>query len=610
MDAIVEAGAVPRLLQLLDRGTPEVKEKAALALHNIACNNDPQKITLVKAGALPRLLALLKSGTATAMKHNATSALKLLAAADVLAEAGDLRGIAKLLGTDFGERGAALALRRLAKAPERVPAADAAALPRLVELLDSGTVDGKGMAARALELLGDTDELAEELPPVPPPRAPKPKPVVPKEERRDQQPPELRSSQQAERDRHAEEVAALQRKLTEAKTEIKELEAKIETLETATAAVGAHKERWAPKVLEFAWAQPDEIIIHRRDPKSFLGRGSFGTVYKATFHGTPVAAKVFELTGTMSQGQLDQIMKEAAVMHALHHQHLLKLRAIIQDQEKHEIILVTDLCTKGSLFAVLEELYEWQQRGFQERDAWRGAHEVASALKFLHSKNIVHLDLKSPNILVAHGNKMMVADMGVVAFTQTLTSSGRLGSEPQTRADQPDGRPQGSLKWMAPEMMKVTRKPRGEALKPCDVYSFACVLFELQTGMVPWAGITPQQEAAGLLVMAVRDDADRPDGMEGVVVPPNDLTRLMRDCWHQDPTRRPTFTEICVRTALFLNTTVERWTFSMRQQADARAIAGARAPEQEMGLSEALQRTNFPRWNEVLHRCQQHPQVM
>jgi len=111
-------------------------------------------------------------------------------------------------------------------------------------------------------------------------------------------------------------------------------------------------------------------------------------------------------------------------------------------------------------------------------DALRIAREVAAALDFAHRKGVVHRDIKPENILLHEGGAVM-ADFGVA---RALWAAG--GSETITER----GLAIGTPAYMSPEQAGGELELDGRS----DVYSLACVLYEMLTGRPPFTGGGPR----------------------------------------------------------------------------------------------------------------------
>ncbi|PNH09176.1 Serine/threonine-protein kinase CTR1, partial [Tetrabaena socialis] len=178
--------------------------------------------------------------------------------------------------------------------------------------------------------------------------------------------------------------------------------------------------------------------------------------------------------------------------------------------------IVTEFCARGSLFHIL------RQGGDRPPDARLQravAVAVARGMAYLHSRQppILHLDLKSPNVLIDDRNRVKIADFGLSRMRQrTYVSSGAASGSPE---------------WMAPEVLRCERYAEA-----ADVYSFGVVLWELLTGQAPWADLNAMQ-VVGAVGFARRS---LPDPTEGEPL----LLRLCQACRALDPTHRPDFKQI------------------------------------------------------------------
>lgn len=167
------------------------------------------------------------------------------------------------------------------------------------------------------------------------------------------------------------------------------------------------------------------------------------------------------------------------------------------------------------------------------------ALDAAKGLEYLHSKGIVHFDLKSANLLLGYRDRRpvcKVADFGL-AREKTQTFCSGVSSQ------------RGTLPWTAPEILRtpncVTEK--------VDVFSFGIVLWELWTGKEPYEGLNYHALMMQLANPEVRLRPPIPgtpewEGEEGTGDAPLELApgwqALMERCWAELPQDRPSFSQI------------------------------------------------------------------
>jgi len=107
------------------------------------------------------------------------------------------------------------------------------------------------------------------------------------------------------------------------------------------------------------------------------------------------------------------------------------------------------------------------------------SRQIASGLKYLHEKGIVHGDLTPNNVLIDGNDKLCLADFGL---SMILAESGN----PTFNSCHA-----GNVRWLAPEMLSVPQP--GEMTrptKPADVYSYGCIMLQLLSGQQPYAILT------------------------------------------------------------------------------------------------------------------------
>jgi len=246
---------------------------------------------------------------------------------------------------------------------------------------------------------------------------------------------------------------------------------------------------------------PPGVLVDRYTIERCVGRGGMATVYAAhdSKHDRVVAVKILhpELASSLGAGRF---MREIAIAARLAHPHILPL----YDSGEAEGFLyyVMPFVTNESL---RDRLRREKRLGVDE--ALRIGCQVASALDFAHRHHVVHRDIKPENILLQDGHAV-VADFGIALAVrgspnERLTSTGLMLGTPA---------------YMSPEQVTGESTLDGRS----DVFSLACVLYEVLAGEPPFAGRTAQAAIAKRLttppprIRAVR--ADVPHAVEEVLL--------------------------------------------------------------------------------------------
>ncbi len=198
-----------------------------------------------------------------------------------------------------------------------------------------------------------------------------------------------------------------------------------------------------------------------------LGRGGMATVYLAhdLRHDRSVALKVMHPDVAHTVGP-ERFRREIKLAARLQHPHILTVH---DSGEAAGQLWYTMPYVEG------ESLRDWLRRDPQLSvdDALRITCEVADALGYAHSQDIVHRDIKPENVLLAHGHAL-VADFGVAravhsAAGQQLTETGMSLGTPA---------------YMSPEQGMADPALDGRS----DLYSLGCVLYEMLAGEPPYTG--------------------------------------------------------------------------------------------------------------------------
>ena len=132
--------------------------------------------------------------------------------------------------------------------------------------------------------------------------------------------------------------------------------------------------------------------------KEKIGSGTFSTVRRGIRRSDKKEIAIKIITKTeLNDTEARLIKREIGVMQKLDHQNIVKLYDIFETT--HHLYLIIEYCRGGELF---DELINCTPSGwFSEREASQIIKQIAEALQFMHSKMIIHRDLKLENILIA-----------------------------------------------------------------------------------------------------------------------------------------------------------------------------------------------------------------
>ena len=215
-----------------------------------------------------------------------------------------------------------------------------------------------------------------------------------------------------------------------------------------------------------------------------LGKGGFGITYLAEQKAPcrKVAIKEFYMAdfcernddtshvtlGTsgsreMVKRYLDKFLKEAQNISELEHRNIVSIIDVFE--ENGTAYYVMKYCSGGSLADRLKD------GPMKETDAMSYIRQVADALDFIHSRNIMHLDVKPANILINEQGEAVLIDFGI---------SKHYGRDDRATTSTPVGISHG----YAP-LEQYSKSGVSTFSAATDIYSLGAILYKLLTGVTP-----------------------------------------------------------------------------------------------------------------------------
>ncbi len=229
-----------------------------------------------------------------------------------------------------------------------------------------------------------------------------------------------------------------------------------------------------------------------------LGKGNMGRVFlvKDAQKTKPIALKVM-LAGVMADSMSeDRFLREIDSMKELDHPNIIK---IYEAGQQAGVNYFTMEYIEGT---PLHETISNKKLG--SRRAAEIASQVARAIHYAHTKNIIHRDIKPSNI-VLKGKKPIVMDFGLARKIQGGSKLTRTGSI------------LGTPSYMAPEQTTGKNSAIDERT---DVYAIGATLYELLTKKVPFPGSDP----LSVLMKVVRNPVPSPRSINPLI--PQDLENI------------------------------------------------------------------------------------
>lgn len=245
-----------------------------------------------------------------------------------------------------------------------------------------------------------------------------------------------------------------------------------------------------------------------------IGSGVASQVFLATGPPGWVAVKAIA-SGTCSASDRDLLSK-------IKHPNICQIFGVM---EGPPLCYVLEYCLGGDLFKALHSRKKGTDKliPLGRQCQLSVACDVASAIAYMHSEDMIHRDIKSPNVLLTQpivdtgcNPPAKLADFGLAKVSQQYNTAGV-----------------GTTRWMAPDLARETYG------SSADVFSFGILLWEILSRKIPFAN----HKSDHTLFLKVCLEDLRPNVSECAFIS-SEIVKLMPKCWAKDASSRPSMNEV------------------------------------------------------------------
>lgn len=211
----------------------------------------------------------------------------------------------------------------------------------------------------------------------------------------------------------------------------------------------------------------DDHLTSRFDNVQLVGNGEFSNVYEITFKSVKYAVKRIK-TPIMGPKRRKRIFEEVELLKTLQmnapndregKEYVINF---LNDWEQNDhLYIMMEFCENGPLdkfltdSGKLSKLDEWR--------IWKIMIEIAMGVKYIHSCNIMHLDLKPANIFITFEGSLKIGDFGMAAKCPVAPGFER----------------EGDREYIAPEIINQSKYD-----KPADIFSLGLIMVEIAANIV------------------------------------------------------------------------------------------------------------------------------
>lgn len=255
----------------------------------------------------------------------------------------------------------------------------------------------------------------------------------------------------------------------------------------------------------------EEPVVEWKQGK-VIDRGAFGTVFQGLTNGAQLIAvkEVYFNQNKDVDIQKQRLENEIEILKGLSHPNIVKFQGTCALDDKVQIFM--NFVAGGTLSSLMDNFGPLSESVHK-----RFTQQMMSAVAYIHSKGVVHRDIKGANILIEPRGTIKLIDFGC-SREMSLSRNG-------------DGKDSSLMKslrgtpfWMAPEVIRGTG-----CNHKSDIWSVGCTVIEMATGRPPWSDVYDNTTA----VMFAIGSGNVPDP-----ILPDDTSKEARDFVKECITRK------------------------------------------------------------------------
>ncbi|KAF0686901.1 Aste57867_21333 [Aphanomyces stellatus] len=280
-------------------------------------------------------------------------------------------------------------------------------------------------------------------------------------------------------------------------------------------------------------ADPFAALLHWKidagdiELQHLLSKGAFGQVWHGTYKSEiPVAVKTLLPHLQMDARAQRAFLAEVTLLTRLNCPYIVRCLGVAWT-ELSDVQCVVEFMDQCDL---MDFLAKTNPISFPWHEKVRVASAVAEALAYLHTVQVIHRDLKSKNVLLDSRKGAKLGDFGISRDDASHDAAATMTAGV------------GTPRWTAPEVLSGN-----QYTVAADIYSFGIVLAELDTHTLPFANAVNPDNGMPLVDSALVSFV-----MQGKLTPsflascPPFIRDLARQCVANDPTHRPTATQLAL----------------------------------------------------------------